>query len=182
MRDQTRAPRTYELLTILHPEVVEDEIPAALDRVAGLVAAQGGTVQETLRDSPWGRRRLAYPIRFGGRDLRDGYYTVFHVELAPGQIDDLERELKLNTQVIRYLVTSWEPKPLDPKEPLSDDDCSYLYEDVLDACIGHQGSCRSVLADLPSANARPVKAMDTNYAAFPERKCSLCHMSRSPSA
>lgn len=61
-------------------------------------------------------------------------------------------------------------KPLDPKEPLSDDDCSYLYEDYLDACIGHQGSCRSVLADLPGANARPVKAMDTNYAAFPERK------------
>jgi hypothetical protein len=61
-------------------------------------------------------------------------------------------------------------KPLDPKEPLSDDDCSYLYEDYLDACIGHPGSCRSVIADLPGANARPVRAMDTNYAAFPERK------------
>jgi hypothetical protein len=61
-------------------------------------------------------------------------------------------------------------KPLDPKEPLSDDDCSYLYEDYLDACIGHQGSCRSVLVDLPGANARPIRAMDINYAAFPERK------------
>jgi hypothetical protein len=61
-------------------------------------------------------------------------------------------------------------KPLDPKEPLSDDDCTYLYEDVLDACIGHQGSCRDAVADLPGANARPVRAMETSYAAFPDRK------------
>ena len=61
-------------------------------------------------------------------------------------------------------------KPLDPKEPLSDDDCTYLYEDVLDACIGHQGACRDAVADLPGANARPVRAMETNYAAFPGRK------------
>ena len=40
-------------------------------------------------------------------------------------------------------------KPLDPKEPLSDDDCTYLYEDVLDACIGHQGG-------VPRRRGRPA--------------------------
>lgn len=116
MRDQTRAPRTYELMTIVHPEVAEDDLPGALDRISGFVAAAGGTVSETLRDSPWGRRRLAYPIRNGGRDVRDGYYTVYHFEIEPDRIDDIERELKLDDQVIRYLVTHWAPKPLDPRE------------------------------------------------------------------
>ena len=116
MRNLTRAPRTYELMTIIHPEVPEDELGAALDRVASYVTGAGGTVNEVLRESPWGRRRLAYPIRHDSRDVRDGFYTVYHFDLAPAKIDDVERELKLNTQVIRYLITTWAPKPLDPRE------------------------------------------------------------------
>lgn len=116
MRDRMRVPRTYELMTIVHPEVSEEELPGALDRIAGFVTGAGGAVSETLRDSPWGRRRLAYPIRNGGRDLRDGYYTVYHFEIEPDRIDDIERELKLDDRVIRYLVTHWAPKPPDPRE------------------------------------------------------------------
>jgi small subunit ribosomal protein S6 len=116
LRDRTPVPRTYELMTIVHPEVSEDDLPGALDRIVGFVTAAGGSVSEMLRDSPWGRRRLAYPIRNGGRDLRDGYYTVYHFEIEPDRIDDIERELKLDDQVIRYLVTHWAPKPPDPRE------------------------------------------------------------------
>ena len=116
MRDITnRAPRNYELLTILHPEVTEEELPGALEQVAGYITGIGGTIEETLRDSPWGRRRLAYPIRHGGRDLRDGYYTVYHLHLAPNRVEEVERELKLNERVMRYLMTSYEPIPIDPK-------------------------------------------------------------------
>ncbi|MCC6314632.1 MAG: 30S ribosomal protein S6 [Thermomicrobiales bacterium] len=116
MRDQTRAPRMYELMTILHPDVTEEDLPAALERVATCITGAGGTISETLRDSPWGRRRLAYVIRNSGRDLRDGYYTVWHIDLAPAQVDDMERELKLDEQVIRYLMTHYAPKPLTPQE------------------------------------------------------------------
>ena len=116
MRDQERAPRKYELMTILHPDVPEEALPGELERISGFITAAGGELIETLQDSPWGRRRLAYPIRSGGRDVRDGYYTVWHFNLGPTRVNDLERELKLNTQLIRYIVVAWEPKPLDPKE------------------------------------------------------------------
>ena len=116
MRESTRAPRKYELMTILHPEVEEESLPGELDRILGYITAIGGELIESLRESPWGRRRLAYPIRSASKDVRDGYYTVWHFTAAPNQITELERELKLNTQVIRYIVVSWEPKPLDPKE------------------------------------------------------------------
>src|SRR5215216_7446253 len=116
LRDQARAPRKYELMTILHPDVAEESLSGELDRISGFITAAGGELIETLQDSPWGRRRLAYPIRSGGRDVRDGYYTVWHFTLGPTRVDDLERELKLDTQLIRYIVLSWEPKPIDPKE------------------------------------------------------------------
>lgn len=60
-------------------------------------------------------------------------------------------------------------KPLDPKEPLADDDCTYLYEDVLDTCIATR-SCRNVVEELPGANSRSLRFMNTNYAAFPQGK------------
>jgi ribosomal protein S6 len=116
LREQERAPRKYELMTILHPEVAEEALPGELERISGFIAGAGGEMIETLQDSPWGRRRLAYPIRSGGRDVRDGYYTVWHFSIAPHRVDDLEHDLKLDTQLIRYLVVSWEPKPIDPKE------------------------------------------------------------------
>src|SRR5215218_4902291 len=115
LRDQARAPRKYELMTILHPDVAEESLPGELERISGFITAAGGELFETLQDSPWGRRRLAYPIRSGGRDVRDGYYTVWRFTLGPTRVEDLERELKLDTQLIRYIVLSWEPTPIDPK-------------------------------------------------------------------
>jgi small subunit ribosomal protein S6 len=115
LRDQARAPRKYELMTILHPDIAEESLQGELDRISGFITDVGGELFETLQDSPWGRRRLAYPIRSGGRDVRDGYYTVWRFTLGPTRVDDLERELKLDTQLIRYIVLSWEPTPIDPK-------------------------------------------------------------------
>jgi len=115
LRDSSRAPRAYELMVILHPDITEEDLPAAIDRVAATIGTLGGTVSATLKDSPWGRRRLAYPIRFGGRDVRDGFYVVYHFDFGPGQVQELERELGLNDQVIRYLVTHYVAQPVDPR-------------------------------------------------------------------
>src|SRR5688500_6682784 len=116
LRDQARAPRKYELMTILHADIAEESLQGELDRISGFISGAGGELFETLQDSPWGRRRLAYPIRSGGRDVRDGYYTVWRFSIAPNRVDDLERDLKLDAQLIRYLAVSWEPKPLGAKE------------------------------------------------------------------
>lgn len=115
MRQYTLEPRTYELMTVLSPDVPEAEIAGMLDRIGGYVSQAGGTVREVLRESPWGRRRLAYPIRHGGRDVRDGFYTVYHFDLAPSQVTEVERELKLNDQIIRYLLLQYSPPPVDEK-------------------------------------------------------------------
>lgn len=147
MRNIAREPRTYELLTILSPEVPEEEIPGAIERISSHVTGAGGSLEETLRDSPWGRRRLAYPIRHSGRDLRDGFYTLFRVSLAPDRIEEMERELKLNTQVMRYLVTTYAPKPLDPRAL---EDAEVAAEDAAAAAYAE---AQAEAARLTTANA-----------------------------
>jgi small subunit ribosomal protein S6 len=111
-----REPRAYELMAILLPELAEDDLTAAIDQVSTHVGNINGEVREILKDSPWGRRRLAYSIRFNGQDYRDGYYVIWHFSADPGSLSDLERELKLDTRVIRYLLVLEDPKWGSPQE------------------------------------------------------------------
>ena len=113
MRQYQPEPRTYELMTILSPEVADDDLQGQIDAIAGYVTGAGGEVMDVNRDSPWGRRRLTYAIRHSGRDIRDGYYALFHLRLEPRRVIEVERDIKLNDQILRYLVTQYEPRPVD---------------------------------------------------------------------
>ncbi|HYI24081.1 MAG TPA: 30S ribosomal protein S6 [Thermomicrobiales bacterium] len=116
MSSYPREPRAYELMAILVPELSDEDLTAAIDRVSGYIAASNGEIREILQDSPWGRRRLAYTIRFNGTDYRDGFYVIWHFDLVPSGMGDIERELKLDTRVIRYLIVHDDPKWGSPQE------------------------------------------------------------------
>lgn len=105
-----RDPRAYELMTVFLPDMPDEDNQAQLDRVAGYISSAGGAVKETLTDSPWGRRRLAYSIRFNSVDYRDGFFSVYHFDAVPSAISDIERELKLDTTTMRYLLVHDDPK------------------------------------------------------------------------
>ncbi len=121
MAVQQRDPRAYELMTIFVPDLPEDDIPAQLDRVSGYLTSAGGTVKDVLTDSPWGRRRLAYTIRFNNVDFRDGFYTVYHFDAAPSTITEIERDLKLDTSTMRYLLVHDDPKAGEKFPPQDQD-------------------------------------------------------------
>ncbi len=89
--------RDYELMTVFRPDLEEQPLQEAVERLNGLITARGG---ETASGDTWGRRRLAYPIR----DFRDGIYHLTMLKLDPKATDDLERTLMLNDQIIRYLL------------------------------------------------------------------------------
>ncbi len=117
MRGTPRDPRNYELMTVFSPDIPEEEIQATIDRVVGYITTATGEMVDVSRDSPWGRRRLAYPIRHASRDVRDGFYTLYHFLVAPHRVLDIEREIKLNDRIMRYLVTQHTPKPVDETAP-----------------------------------------------------------------
>jgi small subunit ribosomal protein S6 len=105
LREYAPSARPYELMTIFTPEVADDGVTEQLEVIAGYVRTAGGAVYQVLQDAPWGRRRFAYPIRHNGRDVRDGFYSVLHFDLAPGQVFEVERDLKLDERVLRFLLT-----------------------------------------------------------------------------
>jgi small subunit ribosomal protein S6 len=89
--------RDYELMVVLTPELDDEGVTTTTERVTSLVTARGGEVVEV---QPWGRRRLAYPIR----NLRDGFYAVAKLKLSPDAAEPLDRSLKLTDPVIRHLL------------------------------------------------------------------------------
>jgi small subunit ribosomal protein S6 len=96
--------RRYELMLVLRPDVPEDRIQAVLDRSTRTIAAGGGQI---VKVSPWGRRRLAYPI---GQNREGSYYIVLFD--APSEaVLELERGLNITEEVMRHLVTRVE-RPL----------------------------------------------------------------------
>ena len=97
--------RPYEMLTIFNAQLPEEDLNATIDQVAGYITSAGGAITQTVRENPWGRRRLAYPIRFEGQDLRDGFYVLYHFTLDADRITDLERSLRLNERVLRHMIT-----------------------------------------------------------------------------
>jgi small subunit ribosomal protein S6 len=115
LRTDSRA-RFYELLAIAVPDGTPEELVETADSVAGYVTAAGGRVLRSSNDSPWGRRRLAYPIRHNSADLRDGFYTLYHFEVEPARIEDIERELRLNERVIRHLLLQLDSEPVFVEE------------------------------------------------------------------
>lgn len=101
----------YELTYILRP-LEEANLNAAAERISNLVGANGG---EIVYRSDWGRRRLAYPIR----KHTDGYYTTLYITLPGAAVKSVERGLRLNEDVLRYLVVRVDAHtpPKQPAEP-----------------------------------------------------------------
>ena len=89
--------RQYELGLVLHPEVEQADVTEAVDKVGQVIEAGGGEVTSV---DVWGRRALAYPIR----KQTEGTYVFLQAQLDPGTILELERNLKLDEEVLRYLL------------------------------------------------------------------------------
>jgi small subunit ribosomal protein S6 len=89
--------RDYELVVILSPELAEDDVPAAIDRLSQLIVDRGGEVRDVNR---WGRRKLAYPIK---KHL-EGDYLVTQVKLDPNRTSDIEAGLRISEEVLRHLL------------------------------------------------------------------------------
>jgi len=92
--------RTYELIYVLKPDAAESEVADMHKQVADIVERMGGTIDKTESALPWGRRKLAYEID----KQRDGFYVLMHAEIDPKNLPELERNMRLSPNVLRYLL------------------------------------------------------------------------------
>lgn len=104
MREHAADPRDYEMMMVVTPTVAEEGLAEVVERVSGYISGQGGEVQSAVHENPWGRRRLAYAID----DHRDAFYVLYRFTAAGDSIVEIERELKLDEQIIRYLLVRYD--------------------------------------------------------------------------
>ena len=90
--------REYELVYILRADVDESAITDLSNRLAQAVGSQHGKILSTEN---WGRRNLAYQINKQGV----GIYVLQRIQMEPTGTAELDRVLRFNENVMRYLLT-----------------------------------------------------------------------------
>jgi small subunit ribosomal protein S6 len=85
--------RTYEVMFIVRPDMVEEELDKLISNLEAAVTGGKGTVKSVDK---MGKRRLAYVVR----KFNDGFYILLTVEGSGEMIHELERRLRVPEPVI----------------------------------------------------------------------------------
>lgn len=92
----------YETMYILRPDLGEEAVNQGISKYQSLLQEKGA---ESIDVQYRGRRRLAYEIQ----RFREGSYVQMNYEADGTAIAALERAMRLNDDVIRYLTIRSEP-------------------------------------------------------------------------
>ena len=87
----------YENIFIARQDISGAQVDTLADTFTELVAANGGEVKKR---EYWGLRNLTYRMRKN----RKGHYVLFNIDAPPAAIAELERTMRINEDVIRYLT------------------------------------------------------------------------------
>jgi len=103
--------RRYELMLLLRPDLEDDKLQAAVEKVTRAIVNAGGSLSKV---SPWGKRRLAYDIK----RHREASYFLIHFDIEPAQVREIERGMLISEEILRHLVTVLEDRgPADELAP-----------------------------------------------------------------
>jgi small subunit ribosomal protein S6 len=89
--------RTYELMFIVRPDMVDEDLEKLVSTLETAVGSSGGTLKSVER---MGKRRLAYAVR----RFHEGIYVLLTVEGGGDVVHELERRLRVSEPVIKFLT------------------------------------------------------------------------------
>jgi len=90
--------RNYELTLIISSEIPEQDLKNLIEKISGFIIKEGGKIEKTIEPL---RKKLGYPIK----KKVDGFITVLIFSLVPEKLEILEKELKKENQILRYLIS-----------------------------------------------------------------------------
>jgi small subunit ribosomal protein S6 len=90
-------PRLYEVMFIVRPDAVEEDVDKLIAGFSSSVANGGGVVKTVEK---MGRRKLAYTVR----KFNDGNYVLLTVEANGKVVTELERRLRVTEPVIKFIT------------------------------------------------------------------------------
>lgn len=93
--------RDYELYLVIDADAEDEAIEALVERVTQLITTgDGETAGEVIKVESRGKRRLTYAIK----RKQEGHDVIVTFHAPPQALTELERILKLDEQVLRYLL------------------------------------------------------------------------------
>ena len=86
----------YEHVFLARQDVTSQQV-ALTEQLKGTIAQNGGSVSKV---EPWGLKSLAYRIKKN----RKAHFTLLNITAPPAAIAELERQLGINEDVIRFMT------------------------------------------------------------------------------
>jgi small subunit ribosomal protein S6 len=102
----------YECVLIARNDVTQQQVEAVADNVAAQLETDGGSVKKR---EYWGLRSLAYRIKKN----RKGHYMLLGLDAKPAFVTEMERQLGLNEDVLRFMTIRVEALDEAPSAILS---------------------------------------------------------------
>jgi small subunit ribosomal protein S6 len=87
----------YECVLIARNDVTQQQVDAIADGIAAQLETDGGAVKKR---EYWGLRSLAYRIKKN----RKGHYVLLGLDAQPAFVTEMERQLRLNEDVLRFMT------------------------------------------------------------------------------
>jgi small subunit ribosomal protein S6 len=87
----------YESVFIARQDIPAQEVEALAERFEGIVAEGGGSAAPR---EYWGLKNLAYRIKKN----RKGHYTMLKLEAPAEAVHEMERNMRISEDVLRYLT------------------------------------------------------------------------------
>jgi len=88
----------YESVFIARQDITTAQVDGLTETFEKIITDHGGSVKKTEQ---WGLRSLAYKIKKN----RKGYYVLFNLDTPSDAIKEMERQMHINEDVLRFLTT-----------------------------------------------------------------------------
>ncbi|MDX9714011.1 MAG: 30S ribosomal protein S6 [Dissulfurispiraceae bacterium] len=95
----------YENVVILNPNLSDEELKTATDKISDLITNGGG---EIIRIDVWGRKRLAYELN----KHKMGYYVLFVFKAPAAVLHKTESYFKVFDPVIKFMAIKLSKKEI----------------------------------------------------------------------
>jgi small subunit ribosomal protein S6 len=87
----------YEHVFLTRQDASAQQVEELTAQFTGVIEQMGGKVAKTEQ---WGVKTLSYRLRKN----RKAHFTLFNVEAPPAALNEIERQQRLNEDILRYLT------------------------------------------------------------------------------
>ena len=87
----------YENVFIARQDISATQVDALCEAFTGIIEKMDGKVEKR---EYWGLRSLAYRIKKN----RKGHYVLFNLDAPSDAVQEMERQMRINEDVLRYLT------------------------------------------------------------------------------